>query len=652
MTTAEEGKMHFVDKDADREESEMETYYTRIQTLDAETLLRYVSWLEHKWWLTRDRADIHFACRLGYEQFFDGAELSPAGFPKHAVITTVDEKRSREIRILKSVGARIKALDMAEYRLPDDDLEVGERHSRLMKQVNDAFKNVRLHVMHAQRITQPRESPLKFDIDPEYFDGTPMPMLESSLKEMSPYQRAIVGCLSKLYEKGMRRYKDNVCVQRMSEGKPTRAWMPVYTIQEFVYHCASKEDNYEMWKDLTSKGSGFKDVINHLSNCVDHQFPEIQKNRHVFAFKNGLFNAKEWLPNKGVYGCRFYPYESREYMALDPTIVAAKFFDQYFEEYNVLDWYTDVPTPHMQNIMDYQGFDQDACKWLYCMGGRLVFDVNDLDSWQIIPYLKGVARSGKSTLITKIFRKFYDSEDVRTLSNNIERKFGLSSIANGFMFISPEISGELQLEQTEFQSLVSGEDVSCAVKNKAPMNMTWKTPGILAGNEVPGYRDNSGSILRRLLTWSFGKTVKDDVVDPHLDQKLHDELPAILYKCVLAYIDFSQKYSGKDIWNVTPPYFKRVQKQVAMNVSSLTNYLEQPEVVYGKDLCVPQKVLVMQYKNHCTLNNLGNPKFNPDAYAGAFNARDLTVQNMTMVWQGNHYKNEPFIYGLTLDLQN
>ena len=177
-----------------------------------------------------------------------------------------------------------------------------------MKQVNDAFKNVRLHVMHAQRITQPRESPLKLDIDPEYFDGTPMPMLESSLKEMSPYQRAIVGCLSKLYEKGMRRYKDNVCVQRLSEGKPTRAWMPVYTIQEFVYHVASKEDNYEMWKDLTSKGSGFKDVINHLSNCVDHQFPEIQKNRHVFAFKNGLFNAKEWLPNKGVYGCRFYPY--------------------------------------------------------------------------------------------------------------------------------------------------------------------------------------------------------------------------------------------------------------------------------------------------------------------------------------------------------
>ena len=113
MTTVEEGKMHFVDKDADREESEMETYYTRIQTLDAETLLRYVSWLEHKWWLTKDRADIHFACRLGYEQFFDAAELSPAGFPRHAVITTVDEKRSREIRILKSVGARIKSLEMA-----------------------------------------------------------------------------------------------------------------------------------------------------------------------------------------------------------------------------------------------------------------------------------------------------------------------------------------------------------------------------------------------------------------------------------------------------------------------------------------------------------------------------------------------------------
>ena len=63
-------------------------------------------------------------------------------------------------------------------------------------------------------------------------------------------------------------------------------------------------------------------------------------------------------------------------------------------------------------------------------------------------------------------KKFYESEDVRTLSNNVERKFGLSSIYDGFMFIAPEVKGDLCLEQAEFQSLVSGEDISIACKHK------------------------------------------------------------------------------------------------------------------------------------------------------------------------------------------
>ena len=126
-----------------------------------------------------------------------------------------------------------------------------------------------------------------------------------------------------------------------------------------------------------------------------------------------------------------------------------------------------------------------------------------MDGWQVIPFLKGVAMSGKSTIITKVFKKFYDSEDVRTLSNNIERKFGLSSIYDGFMFIAPEVKGDMCLEQAEFQSLVSGEDVSLARKYEKAKSIEWKTPGILAGNEIPNWKDNSGSVLRRILAWNF-----------------------------------------------------------------------------------------------------------------------------------------------------
>jgi hypothetical protein len=42
------------------------------------------------------------------------------------------------------------------------------------------------------------------------------------------------------------------------------------------------------------------------------------------------------------------------------------------------------------------------------------------------------------------------------------------------MFIAPEVKGDLALEQAEFQSIVSGEDVSIAVKNKTAMSLSGR----------------------------------------------------------------------------------------------------------------------------------------------------------------------------------
>ena len=276
----------------------------------------------------------------------------------------------------------------------------------------------------------------------------------------------------------------------------------------------------------------------------------------------------------------------------------------------------------------------------------MCYDTTDIDKWQVIPFLKGIAGSGKSTIITKICKKFYDSEDVRTLSNNIERKFGLSSLYDGFMFIAPEVKGDLCLEQAEFQSMVSGEDVSIAQKYEKARSVEWKTPGILGGNEVPNWKDNSGSVLRRLLTFNFGKQVKD--ADPHLDEKLDAEIPVILLKCVKGYLEYSQKYSDQNIWNVVPKYFKGIQNQVAMVTNSLQNFLSSEKVHYSIDFCVTQKYFIEVFNRHCADNNLGRVKFNPDFFAGPFSSRDLSVSTEPRKHNGINYTNTPFIIGLDI----
>jgi hypothetical protein len=413
-----------------------------------------------------------------------------------------------------------------------------------------------------------------------------------------------------------------------------------------VYSLAQKDDDFNNWKNFTSKGSIFRDVIDNISKCMDPQFPTIIKRRHVWSFKNGVFVGKEWDPDLGTYKCSFYPYDSKEFGCLDPTIIACKYFDQQFDDFSHLENWQDIPTPHFDTVLQYQKFSKEVCNWAYVMGGRLCFNIGELDTWQIIPFFKGIAKSGKSTLITKVFKKFYEGEDVGTLSNNIEKKFGLSAIKDGFMFIAPEVKGDLALEQAEFQSIVSGEDVSVAVKNKTAVSIEWSVPGILGGNEVPGWKDNSGSVLRRILPWNFSKQVR--IADPQLDEKLESELPIILLKCVKGYIDYANKYRNQDIWNAVPEYFKTIQKQVAKVANSLIHFLESTIVDKGKDQYVPQNLFVAAFNTHCKNNNLGQHKFHEDFYVGPFSSYDIEVRNESVSYRGRQYPLQPVIFGIDL----
>lgn len=568
--------------------------------------------------------------------FLEDQERDEDGYPINYTPEHVKQRKIRFINNCRTLLNRVDSLDANKRPSKDangDEFTLEFRIRRLIVDRQEMFEQYRIWERRFNRINNPT---LAIDNN------------DSSLKDdesNSPYQKLLLFLLHQAYSEGYRRYRDQCCI----EIRNTRAWKPVKEIKEFVYDTTQKEDNPEMWKNLTSRGGLVSDVVRHLTNCKDFQFPEIKKDRHTWSFQNGLLVGKDWDSEAQKYQIKFYPYSSRDFRDLDPTLVSCKYFDLPFDPYTeVEDWY-DIPTPHMQCVLDYQRFETDVCKWMYVFCGRLCFEVNELDGWQVIPFLKGIARSGKSTLITKVCKLFYECEDVATLSNNIEKKFGLQSIYRGFMFISPEIKGDLQLEQAEFQSLVSGEDVSVARKNETALSMQWKTPGILGGNEVPNWKDNSGSILRRLATWNFGRQVSE--ADPHLDQKLEQEIPAILCKCLRAYLDYAHKYADKDIWNVLPKYFKTVQSQIATVTNALQHFLCSEKFKFGPNLFMPQTLFIARFNEHCKQNNLGTHRFNQDFYAGPFSAKELEVRVDSLIYNGNAYSTQPFIFGLDFTAQ-
>ncbi len=622
-------------------EIRMEVLRSEVSTITPERLESFIGQLEEKMGLTC-KGDRFAPLTNGFRQFFRDDELDLNGMPQNVDLDRIQEQKRRLVTLFSELYHRSSELgikDKASIDINGDEFRIAFRLMRLIETADDAFEIIFRYVRSFERINSPMAAPIE---ENSLFRCKTLDTQEE--EETSPYQCLLLFLLNKTYSLKLRRYKGQCCKQiETADNHMTRAWKPLMEIKEFVYFYTQKEDHFHMWRNLTSKGSIVRDTVTHLSNCRDIQFSEIKKNRHVWSFKNGIFVGKEWDEKTQTYMCKFYPYDSDACSTLDPTIVSCKYFDQDFPD-NLPDEWDQVQTPILQSIMDYQRFPADVCKWLYVFMGRLCFDVNDRDGWQVIPFFKGIARSGKSTIITKVCKKFYDTEDVRTLSNNIEKKFGLWSIHDGFMFISPEVKGDLALEQAEFQSMVSGEDVSIARKNEKAMSMTWNVPGILAGNEVPSYRDNSGSVLRRLVTWNFGRQVMD--ADPHLDQKLDAEIPHILYKCVQAYLDYSSKYSSQDIWNVLPQYFKTVQAQVATVTNPLQHFLASDKLVYGSDKCVPQKLFVQVYNQHCQENVLGRCRFNEDVYAGPFSSRELVVRHESRVYRNKAYSNQPFIFGV------
>jgi len=631
-------EVHYITEN-DVNETKLEILKSQVQNLTATDLLRYIYQLEELWCLSK-RGDPLVPLKNSFERYFSENELDENGFPKDIDPERLSEQKRRKMRVLGELYHRVIALgiyDEDTIDINNQEIKAINRVNRLIDMADDAYETVFRYMRQYDRINHPTYAPVTGD---SIFRCTTM-----NLEDISPYQQLLLSVLNETYINNIRRYKGQCCKQIVTvEGYHTKAWKSMMDIAEFVFSVAEKETRFEVWKNLTSRGSCARDTIKHLSDCKDMQFSEVTKNRYVWSFNNGLFIGKEWCPNVGKYVCKFYPYDSKKFNCLDPLIVSCKYFDKTFRDFSEVDNWWDIPTPYFQSILDYQEFEEEVSKWTYVMGGKMCFDVNDLDAWQVIPFFKGVARSGKSTIITKVFKKFYESEDVRTLSNNIERKFGLSSIYDGFMFIAPEVKGDLCLEQAEFQSLVSGEDVSVARKYEKAHSVEWKTPGILGGNEVPNWKDNSGSVLRRILTWNFSKQVED--ADPQLDEKLDKELPIILLKCIRAYLDYTSKYRDQDIWNVVPKYFKNVQTQIAMVTNSLRHFLACEKVRFEKDIFCPQKIFVQTFNQHCQENNLGRFKFNPDFYAAPFSAKKLVVKTETVTYDDRVYHNQPIIYGI------
>ena len=237
-----------------------------------------------------------------------------------------------------------------------------------------------------------------------------------------------------------------------------------------------------------------------------------------------------------------------------------------------------------------------------------------------------------STIVLKVCKNFFDTVDVGILSNNIERKFGISAFYDKYLIVAPEVRNDLAIEQAEFQSIVSGEDIQVNVKHKKAFSVEWSVPGALAGNEVPSWADSAGSIQRRIVLFEFAKPVRNG--DMRLADKLNDELPNIIQKCNKAYLEKARMYSDANIWSVLPAYFANTRDSLAQATNSIEGFLASPDVRVGDDQWCPLDDFKSALKDYEIKNSIPSRRYSNDLFVGPFEKLGLKMCRDTRSYRG------------------
>ena len=457
------------------------------------------------------------------------------------------------------------------------------------------------------------------------------------------YQNLLIFLLHQAYKKGYRRLGD-ACYEQIKtiQGYNTHAWRRVCTIREMIHRVIQKESNFQMWKALTKSSKIDDSAATYLEHHEDVEFPRLNVNRHVFAFKNGLLMLGGFKKDANSMITEdimpeFHPYDT---YPVSDNVVACKYFDLDFnyEDYFKCDDWFDIPTPAFQSIMDYQQFgyradrteadikqiNDDVSRMMYIMCGRLMYNVGEYDSWQVIPFLHGVANSGKSSILRAIYT-FYNAENVGIMSSNMEKKFWAQGIYDKFVFLCYEAREDFSINQGEFQSAVSGEEMSVAVKYKTAISLTWTVPGIMAGNVFPNWIDAVGSMSRRLITFLFKKMVTRS--DPTLLNKMRAEIPALMFKCNMAYLLAVREHGNQPVWLWWPSYFSDTQKDMATKIDPLRTFLEHTdELVRGMSYFMPLTDFIDQYRTFTDQRNMSRRgNINEDKFTTVFEAYGFAI---------------------------
>ncbi len=413
-----------------------------------------------------------------------------------------------------------------------------------------------------------------------------------------------------------------------SEGQFVHAYKYVYDISDFVFQGLFPLEQNQYWFNcLTEKPGTAKSVIDHLTKIRTEWLPDLKRNDMIHAFRNGLFSIEfnEFFYFKPIPG----KFNIEQLMEKESNLTAIKFHDLDFDEAGMTAetkanpelGFMAIELKEVKGLLTQQAFSFEEQKFILGMGGRLLFPLGKFEAWQVFPYFLGIAGTGKS-LFLRLIAKCLEQRDVAILGNALQRTFALDGVEKCKMFLMLDIDEHFQLDQATFQSMVSSEEVQICRKNRTPLTLVWKIPGSSAGNKLPHWTDNSGSLTRRIIVIEFLKRVGKS--DPQLFEKCQLKMDRFLKLITSAYHEIVTLHRHCNIKDVMPDKFRNSEKKALVELNTLAQFLsdncEIEEYTEGDEFKtkITKTDLVKVFKDYCYKQSIKPQTFSYTYYNGVF----------------------------------
>jgi hypothetical protein len=392
---------------------------------------------------------------------------------------------------------------------------------------------------------------------------------------------------TRCYEEGLKKRDGELYRPRwLPSGENSRCYEHWRNIAEFIHNDVRRIVNEDVYLIL-SMGNNARSCVEHMTSYNgDARLPELKRSRYHWSFGNGIVDGRAMV---------FYAYEPvpghpevPTVHDLDPSICTVKYFPDQIDHR----WFapnsperTDpslVQCEVFEKICDGQEFPPDVVFWASVLCGRMCFDVNDKDGWQVSLFARGTAGTGKSSLLSMV-AMFYDHVDTGYVVTDGQQTFSDEHLLGCLIALAMDVDEKMRHSHTRFNLYASGDFISINRKHKVALNIKWTIPFAMASNSRPPWTDRSGSLARRLVILLFDHVVKN--IDTDMMKRAREQTGKFLLRCLFSYDLAVKKHGGGSLWStgVLPKHFHDARQHFLAECNQLVAFLSSEYVQCGPE---------------------------------------------------------------------